>query len=1122
MIDDTALTSDEEIDQIMTAEVIANTAQGVLHKLEALERNRDHVLTRWVWELLQNARDAAVGTDTSLVAAVESTADEVLFRHTGANFKIPEIAHLIYHGSTKIEDPGALGQYGSGFLATHLLSPEIEIAGQLADDRRFSFPLKREARSVIELTASMAQAQKDFKDSLSSAVTTNGFEKEYTTQFRYRLRDGAVDAVEEGIAALRRCAPFVVAFNREFSCIRINSATESVEFKVVQRRPLEGEGLSQITVSQSEHGETKEVEIILAQRGKTSVAFPLSTGDEAECLSIKEVPKLFLGFPLNGTEDFCFPAVINSFDFTPTDNRDGVYIAQNRNDNEANMENQAAIQTACELLIDLLQVAASSGWRNSFHLAVISDIPDKYWLNQNWLRTRIGDSLVNEIRRRPCVINESGETVFPEALELPIADTDGGVESLYELLDGWRDRGQSMPSRKEATGWSNAVRSWARILDCDPSSFDEATDGRKLAAQIERISHDPAAPNPTFRLSRLQDSLNQDVLAVKWLDQFHGFLNKSGLAEVIRERRIVPSQLGFLRTLPNLQRDDEIDEELKKIADLMDDYREWKIRRQLRDSRLTFVAEDSGQGDWNNAYVVEELIKKLRYQAEDAPKGSFSEASVRLFSWICDRKEWQLLRDFPVFADEGDPENRRVIKIENVPEDEVRTLAPVRGWKESLQPFSELFPRRHIIADEFFQAVSDEQVWVALDAQRFCKRDVIVNRKVYLDTFAPTEPLTDEEHATSDFVDVTNIGYLSRDDIGIMARIRHSRRLARIFWRFLTEWMIVHDPVGVEIKVAKCNCGDSHPYYPAEWLIPVQNNRWVPSGSDKGGPVTAQSLADLLRDSDWKRSSLKENPAAVHLLEAIGITPLDFARSFAAATDEERNQQESILTGLLDAADGRTDRLNHARQYLEYVRDDEALPQLIEDRQKQRQVVRENQNLGKQVEDLVRESLEKEGFVVRRKPVGSDFEIEHDALEGNEESGIEVVGLDRTWLVEVKATRSNAVRMTERQANTATEKGQRFLLCVVPFEADEPNLTLKEVSTRMRFVHNIGPVVAPLCNNMEEFREFRKDITASEDSAVQLIVDAGTVRVQVAGAVWESEGFELEYLLSRLLESIQD
>ena len=81
------------------------------------------------------------------------------------------------------------------------------------------------------------------------------------------------------------------------------------------------------------------------------------------------------------------------------------------------------------------------------------------------------------------------------------------------------------------------------------------------------------------------------------------------------------------------------------------------------------------------------------------------------------------MRDFPVFADEGDPENRRVIKIENVPEDEVRTLAPVRGWKESLQPFSELFPRRHIIADEFFQAVSDEQVWVALDAQRFCKRE---------------------------------------------------------------------------------------------------------------------------------------------------------------------------------------------------------------------------------------------------------------------------------------------------------------------------------------------------------------------------------------------------------------
>ena len=101
-------------------------------------------------------------------------------------------------------------------------------------------------------------------------------------------------------------------------------------------------------------------------------------------------------------------------------------------------------------------------------------------------------------------------------------------------------------------------------------------------------------------------------------------------------------------------------------------------------------------------------------------------------------------------------------------------------------------------------------------------------------------------------------------------------------------------------------------------------------------------------------------------------------------------------------------------------------------------------------------------------------------------------------------------------------KGTGFLLCVVPFEEDKPILTLEEVSTNMRFVQNIGPLVAPLCDHLDKFRELREDITTTDSSAVQLIVDAGTVRVQVAAPVWEGEGFQLEYLLSKLLESMQD
>ena len=100
-----------------------NTAQGGLNHLKALESNRARMQTRWIWELLQNARDTSTDDGKRLVASVKYGQGELIFQHNGAKFKIKEIAHLIYHGSTKFEDEETIGQYGSGFLTTHLLSP---------------------------------------------------------------------------------------------------------------------------------------------------------------------------------------------------------------------------------------------------------------------------------------------------------------------------------------------------------------------------------------------------------------------------------------------------------------------------------------------------------------------------------------------------------------------------------------------------------------------------------------------------------------------------------------------------------------------------------------------------------------------------------------------------------------------------------------------------------------------------------------------------------------------------------------------------------------------------------------------------------------------------------------
>lgn len=1085
-----------------------NTAQGVFKHLNDVNSNREGMQTRWIWELLQNARDASNGTD-SLTAFIEYCESKIVFLHNGRGFKEREIGHLIFYGSTKVEDDDAMGKFGSGFLTTHLLSPVIDVSGQLKDGKWFEFRLERTPDSVEALGRSMDRAWADFKP--SSFPLTEQMPEGFTTRFLYPIGSDARDAVDKGIATLRQYAPFAVVFNQEFSSINIKSSGKTRDFKVIKRTSLNKDGFQQVTVAESKNDNRTERKYLLAQGEKASIAVPLeSKCDGSICLPLGNIPRLFLGFPLIGTEDFSFPAVINSLSFTPTEKRDGVYLWQSIDD-KPNIENQEVIKEACELLIRLFQFVASSGWNNAHLFANVPAIRQQDWLKSNKLRETLREQLIEKIRQTPAVINEAGASIKPVEATLPLAKMDTGVEALWNLLDGIEEIRDTLPRRNEAIGWWRAVESWAGIYDGKPMSlFDEAMDGRRLAERIDRKTH---TTEKYGTIKDLQGLLREKIDAVKWLDQLHDFFNKNELREIVREYHIVLAQDGVLDKLSNLHRDQGIAEELKDIAELLD----WKIRRNLRDIRLLSLTEEVGKGDREDEYVVQELIRKLQERAENDPDDNFAEASVRLFARIVDHEDWNLLRDFPAYAEKADSDSRRtIIKLEYTEDEEERPLAPILSWPEDLQPYSELFPRRFIIAKAFFEAVPHLDAWQMLDEQGFLKRDVIITKDVYFKTFLPDEPLADEdeeEHETSEYITVTDIAFLTKKDIGIMDRVRKNQRLARTFWRFLMEWLIVQDSEGLEVKKARCDCEEEHRYYPAEWLVPVVKNKWVPVGNRKSDYVKAESLGSLLRGSGWKLDSLSEKPVAVELLKAIGVTKFDLMRELLTENDKERDEQDSILTDILVATEG---DLSLIHEFVQDMKDDPKLPEHLEERRKRIRMVHENQHLGKRVEGLVRESLERVGFVVDRKPIGSDFEIEYDLVEEEEEMGIELSRLGQSWLVEVKATQGKEVRMTSTQARNAVKHGGGFLLCVVPIESGNSDPELDEIKKQMRFIKNIGPCISPLCNNLDTFEDLREDITSTESSGVQLEVVSGTARIRVANSVWENDGFPLENLADHL------
>lgn len=1096
-------------------------AQEVRKHLNELEFTRAWMSSRWIWELLQNARDTAAGKSTSLTASVEHQEGELTFLHNGSEFTGNQVYHLIHHGSTKVELKGTIGQFGSGFLTTHLLSSKIDVSGFLNDGRSFEFRLERKTGSIQSIAALLNKAWDDFNP--SNKPLTVAMPPGFTTRFAYPIsgRD-AVEAVEQGIDTLKQYAPFVVVFNREFAAVNIKSISGSASFKVRERKPLEQNGTQLVTVMETDNETQRERKYLLATGEKSTVAFPLeSAGSDNVCLSVDNTPRLFLGFPLVGTEKFSFPAIINSFKFTPTEKRDGVPLGQSK----ANIDNQKAVTEAFDLLVHLLSFAAASKWKNAHLLAEIPDIQNQYWLNSDWLRKILMESLIPAIRRTPVVLSENG-AIPPEESIVPFTEVpagDAGAEALWDLVNGLTELRQKLPSRNEAVGWCKAVKSWAAILRDKVTDFTEVIDGAKLTSYVEEKAK--VTDEDYGRLSHLQTLLQQGESALIWLNRFCGFLKTNGFDNAIRTRSIIPDQSGFLDKLSNLYRDCGISEDLKDIAELLG----WKIRDELLDTKIPALAEEIGvAGNWNDDDVVRKLVDKLK-SAKQNPDTAFAEASARLFAWIAERGSWEALHGFPVFGRRIKPERPlTVIHLPVSDQLEARPMAPVKVWDKELQHFANIFPPASILADDFFAKLPNLNTWQMLAERSLVGKEIIRSRKTRDIKFYPDLSSLQEgvEHSPVDLVPVTDVWRLAE----IIERVRDSQDRARLFWQFLTEWLAPKDLKSLKDEQTKCICGDEHRYYPAAWIEQVREKLWVRQSNDVRTFATAQSLANLLRGSQWDINSLNE-PATVKLLKAMGIPYFEMSREFLATNDEKnRHEMDSALINILASAGNNVTRLNQARQYIEDLKADPNLPQVVEEHLARQQQVRQNQSLGALVEELVKELVEErlnkkrlkgEEFTVRNTRVGSDLAIEDLAT-------LEINKPGRRWLVEVKATRGQEVRMTATQAKTAVRKGKRFFLCVVPvsgettdLESDERRKAMQEAMREsMRFVQNIGDIgarLADLCKDLDSFQNQRdKIITKGDSNGVQLKVEDGAAWVRIASSVWQNEGFPLDELPDHL------
>ena len=370
-------------------------------------------------------------------------------------------------------------------------------------------------------------------------------------------------------------------------------------------------------------------------------------------------------------------------------------------------------------------------------------------------------------------------------------------------------------------------------------------------------------------------------------------------------------------------------------------------------------------------------------------------------------------------------------------------LAPKRAWNDDLQKYYELFPQKHILANDFYDAVSEEEIWQKLDEMKIVRKDVIIRHpgKVSFEAFQPHDPLTKEDqHESKEEITISNIAFLTKESIGVIDKVRKNRSLAYKFWCFLTEWLAVHDSKGVEIiEDVLCTCDDTHRCYPAQWLKTVVDRKWVARDEKNNADyVEAEVLVNLLQESGWNPDALIQNDSISKLLEAIGISPFDFIRETLVDKSDHKAVDNAMIE-IVRKTNGHVTHINQAINYIEAISSNENLSEHVEDlleatedevsqareilqhvqednelflqqfaKSKDRaDTINENRKVGERVEKLVKQILE-ETFPNGKFKVKSVREGAN--IEG---ADIEIVELKVTqgegklW-IEVKSTRNGS------------------------------------------------------------------------------------------------------------------
>uniref|UniRef100_T1K7D2 Protein NO VEIN C-terminal domain-containing protein n=1 Tax=Tetranychus urticae TaxID=32264 RepID=T1K7D2_TETUR len=608
-----------------------------LERLKSLPENQKH---RFIWELIQNAKDCA-RPNVPVNISINLEKDRFIFAHNGLEFRVKDLIALARRGSTKVHDESRLG---TGFIKTHVLNKVVTIKGQVTTPRGFrdfKLILKRTADNlsdmkrlleetyqlIIDLTHPHSEIfdSSGRKISPSSSPSLSGSSSTLAgySSFEYHLDPESYSIAHSALEDLKRNIIFTLVVNESIESITIN--INGSQNKYALRRKSVYKKIVRAKVLGITHS------MLIRHFDSFGITLGINctkTGSNDYFLTqIPNQTKVFKDFPLTGTEDFHCAPLIQSSHWCPNDFKDGIRIKKSlESDIDPIADTNRSILCAYrDHWITFIQELIELQVLNRYILA-ISGLPrySNRYSDNLWFRREIQLPLRQFIRSQDLVRNTkcTDELYFYSRIDdCLFPDCPVQPEAWYLVAAKIITKSKDCPHFDEAQQWIQVINQDYNDWELPVKfSVDEAIQ------LIEATSIDYISKN--------------EDRAISWLSELIGFLSKNVcFQQIIEKRAILPSQNGILRSFhgsssknqQQIHRDGDIDEILKDICiELGDDLRDNLLHKQIT-HKLSWIPVMQVENIFINLEILLHRIERASTKLDSLTIQSAHELSLLFY-----------------------------------------------------------------------------------------------------------------------------------------------------------------------------------------------------------------------------------------------------------------------------------------------------------------------------------------------------------------------------------------------------------------------------------------------------------------------------------------------------------